>query len=259
MCKSESNQQNLSNFKIQSNKDNLTVSTDCLIGVLTYEVKHRKTYDTLCLLKAKGYTNVTVYAQPLHYEKKFIPFIKHRPGLTINMPELSDLCKNLGYKLIKGKISEYEIPSHIPLLICGSGIIPNDFVKNHIIINAHPGYIPVSRGLDAFKWAIWEDKPLGVTTHLIGEFIDAGKVIERREIKLTPYDTFFEAAVRVYENEISMLVESLTHLNKEHTYIEPGENIVHKRMPHKIEIHLLEQFERYKDKNSIIENPTKNI
>ena len=30
------------------------------IGILTYDVKHRKTYDTLCLLKAKGYDNVNV-------------------------------------------------------------------------------------------------------------------------------------------------------------------------------------------------------
>ena len=49
------------------------------IAVLTYNQKHRKTYDTLCLLKAKGYSNVRVFGQPMTYRKKRYPLIEHRP------------------------------------------------------------------------------------------------------------------------------------------------------------------------------------
>lgn len=51
------------------------------IAVLTYPVKHRKTYDVLSLLRANGYTDVEVYAIPLHYQKKHFPTIQHRPEM----------------------------------------------------------------------------------------------------------------------------------------------------------------------------------
>lgn len=220
--------------------------TDQTVGVLTYDMKHRKTYDTLCLLKAKGYHKVHVYAQPLHYRKQFVPLIKHRPELHMDIPELSVLCENLGYALYRGKLEACQIPGSIPLLVCGSGILPDDFVQNHTIINAHPGFLPTSRGLDAFKWAIWEGKPLGVTTHILGKEIDAGEVIERREIKAAKNETFFETASRVYENETSMLVDAIEHLGEEHMLLEPGNNEVHRRMPHNIEVELLKRFDELK-------------
>lgn len=51
------------------------------IAVLTYPVKHRKTYDVLSLLRANGYTDVKVYAVPFHYYKKHVPIIQHRPEM----------------------------------------------------------------------------------------------------------------------------------------------------------------------------------
>ena len=48
------------------------MNTEKNIGVLTYNVPHKKTYDVLCLLKASGYENVKVYAMPMKYKKKYI-------------------------------------------------------------------------------------------------------------------------------------------------------------------------------------------
>ena len=186
------------------------------LGVLTYEIKHRKTYDTLCLLKANGYQNVTVYAQPLHYKKTFQPLLRHRPADIPGIPELEELCRNFSYSITYGKIEELEIPEEMVLLVCGAGIIPEDIVKTHKIINSHPGYIPFVRGLDAFKWAIGEGMPIG------------------------------EAAQDVYEKEISMLVESIQKLDEKHMYLEPENHVLHKRMPHEMEEQLLECFEEYK-------------
>lgn len=216
------------------------------LGVLTYEIKHRKTYDTLCLLKANGYQNVTVYAQPLHYKKTFQPLLRHRPADIPGIPELEELCRNFSYSITYGKIEELEIPEEMVLLVCGAGIIPEDIVKTHKIINSHPGYIPFVRGLDAFKWAIWEGMPIGVTTHLIGDIIDGGEVIDRQVIDINKNTTFFEAAQDVYEKEISMLVESIQKLDEKHMYLEPENHVLHKRMPHEMEEQLLECFEEYK-------------
>lgn len=216
------------------------------IGVLTYNIKHRKTYDTLCLLKARGYHSVDVYAQPLQYKKSFHPWISHRPGIAMDIPDTAVLCKHFGYFYKEVNLDELSAPKKQILLVCGAGIIPEEFVKEHIIVNSHPGYIPFARGLDSMKWSIWENNPLGVTTHIIGEHIDGGEIIERRLLEVLNSDTFFEAAMRVYETEISMLVNSLNKLHEDHIFINPEGYEIHKRMPHEIEKRLLEKFEIYK-------------
>ena len=219
-----------------------------MIGILSYTVPHRKTYDVLCLLKAKGYQEVRVYASPLHYEKKFQPIYLHRPSVLEGVPETKTICDSFGYEYIEGKIEDLNISNDEILLICGAGIIPEKMVKEHTIINSHPGYIPYCRGLDAYKWAVYEGKPIGVTTHLLGEYIDAGEIIERKIIPVYFNDTFHSVAQRVYENEVGMLVEAIKKLDDDHKMILPGDNPVHKRMPPSYETRLLERF------NKIVKN-----
>lgn len=211
------------------------------IGVLTYDQKHRKTYDTLCLLKAKGYEDVTVFAQAMTYIKKYDPLVSHRPEMNMNIPDPRELCHNLGYKYIEG-IFENTIKEKDDIyLLCGAGILPDTFVKAHRIINSHPGYSPYARGLDAYKWSVYYDLPLGVTTHFLGDYVDAGEIIERREIFIKPYDTFHSVAQRIYENEIDMLVSAIEMADQGHEFIIP-DNEIFKRMPKDKEEHLFELF-----------------
>lgn len=215
------------------------------IAVLTYPVKHRKTFDIISLLKANGYSDVHVCAVPFHYQKKKFPIYQHRPEMHFEIPSLDILCKNFGYKYFEGRLESFDIERDRIVLVAGAGILPDEFVKSHTIINAHPGYIPNCRGLDAFKWAIVEKQPIGVTTHLIGAYVDAGDVIERRCIDIYESDTFHAVAERVYENEVSMLVEALKKYT-DTVEILPGNNELHKRMPPEIEEKLLEKFDVYK-------------
>ena len=217
------------------------------IAVLTYPVKHRTTYDVLSLLRANGYTDVEVYAIPFHYQKKHFPIIQHRPEMNFQIPETDELCFNLGYRYEEGELESVHIDEERIVLIAGAGILPEEFVDKHIIINAHPGYIPNCRGLDAFKWAIAEKQPVGVTTHLLGNQVDAGRIIERRFIDVYKTDTFHSAAQRVYENEVSMLVEAIKKSDDRHLETVSLENYeIHKRMPQNIEKNLIEMFELYK-------------
>ncbi len=215
-----------------------------MIGVFSYNVPHRKTYDVLCLLKAKGYQEVRVYASPFHYQKKFEPMYLHRPTVSEYVPAPRVICSNFGYEYTEGMLDEFHISTDEILLVCGAGLIPEKIVRKHTIINAHPGYIPYCRGLDAYKWAIYEGKPIGVTTHLLGEYVDAGEVIERRIIPVYFNDTFHSVAQRVYENEVSMLVEAIEKINEKHEMILPEDYPVHKRMPHFYETRLLERFDK---------------
>lgn len=217
------------------------------IAVLTYPVKHRKTYDLLSLLKANGYADVKVYALPFCYHKKHFPIIQHRPDMNFQIPEIAELCSNLGFLYEYRELKSVSIDNDRIVLIAGAGILPQEFVNRHIIINAHPGYIPNCRGLDALKWAIAEMQPIGVTTHILGSEVDGGKIIERKIIDIYTTDTFHSVAQRVYENEISMLVAAIEKIDDRYLDAVSVENYeIHKRMPRDIEMNLMEMFEQYK-------------
>ncbi len=222
------------------------------IGIFTYQAEHRKTWDTLGLLNLKGYRDVTVFAIPYKYKKTFTPLYEHRPvlpdqKLTGMNHETEECCKSIGYEYMR--IEDYDGIGNFGIdvfLYCGGGLLPDCVWKNYRVINSHPGYIPLVRGLDALKWAIVMKAPIGVTTHFIGEYVDAGEVIQRVEVPLYQNDTFHSIAQRQYEYEVCLLVEALRHLDEIHPIMEPGESIVHKRMPASIEGNLLEAFEAYK-------------
>lgn len=57
-----------------------------MVNILTYTVPHRKTYDVLCLLKALGYDDVTVWMMPMAYQKSFTPLINHRNNNLLYSP-----------------------------------------------------------------------------------------------------------------------------------------------------------------------------
>lgn len=218
-----------------------------IIGIITYDIPHKKTYDIICLLKARGYKNIKVYAVDLHYKKNFKPLYEHRPTLVNQIDNLEKFCKNMEieYKKLKS-LEEIDLEEKSKILVCGAGIIPEKVVKKYKLINSHPGYIPESRGLDALKWAIVEEKNIGVTTHIIGNEVDAGYVIERKIIPVFKNDTFHALCQRVYDTEICMLVDAIESDLENLEYITAGENELHKRMPKEIEENLLEKFELLK-------------
>lgn len=213
------------------------------VAVLTYDVPHRKTYDTLCLLKVRGYEGITVLAYPLSYKKSYRPTVAHRPDMGYLVPSTEESCASFSYSY--QLISSYdEADGFDAYLVCGAGLIPQAFVETHRIINAHPGLIPFARGLDALKWAILESQPIGVTTHLLGDEVDAGTIIERRELELRADESFFELGMRVYCNEIDMLVGALVKLDEPHDYIGVANSVLHRRMPAELERKMLLAYEQ---------------
>ncbi|MCH5261442.1 MAG: phosphoribosylglycinamide formyltransferase [Lachnospiraceae bacterium] len=223
------------------------------ICVLTYQTVHRKTMDTLFRLKINGYENVCVYAKPFHYIKKYTPLIVHRPVVEefdcFNSPAYSEIIYNLGYEV--RNIDSYEEIDEVPatvFLVCGAGLIPAEVLHKYCIINAHPGYIPVVRGLDALKWAIVEGNPIGVTTHVLGDYVDAGDVIERRKVPIYNNDTFHTVAYRQYEMEIQMLVRAIEQVGNISFFSDGEDYPVHRRMPNEIEKGLYHEFENYKNR-----------
>ncbi len=216
------------------------MATSSKIAVLTYAVPHRKTQDTLARLSMCGYRDTTVVAIPFVERKKFSPRFRHRPSTVIPVA-VEETCRNLGYRYqtsaIDGLDAVFRRERFRHILITGAGLLPEGLVKEFQLTNSHPGYLPLVKGLDALKWAIYNDNPIGVTSHYVSETTDEGILIERREVPVYREDTFHAIAYRQYEMEIAMLVDAIARVEA----MPPAESLsnpdiaANRRMPKDLE------------------------
>ena len=177
-----------------------------MIGVITYNIPHRKTQDLMWRLILKGY-DLTLLIIPFKQRDKSRVIYNHRPTNTFDSSPLNyDLPRIIcnDYNDIALYINDFE-----KILIAGAELLPDKVTKKGNIINSHPGYLPNVKGLDALKWAIYNEQPIGVTTHTINDKTDSGLLIDRQIIPVYYEDTFHSLAYRVYEKEIEMLVHAI--------------------------------------------------
>ena len=73
----------------------------------------------------------------------------------------------------------------------------------------YPGIIPLTRGLDSFKWAIYNNDPVGNTLHLIDNEVDKGEILQIEYTPVFSSDSLETLARRHYELEIDMLANVL--------------------------------------------------
>ena len=221
-----------------------------MINVLTYNAPHKKTQDLLFRLKLKGYNNVNVLATPWEFRKNFSPLIPHRKFNTLDSTP-SNLCEKLGYSFLEIELENLKIGDEL-ILIGGAGMLPEEVVSSGKVINSHPAYLPYVRGLDSLKWAIYDGNPIGVTTHIISDEYDAGKLIRKELVPLYSWDTFHSVAQRQYEMEIDMLVDSIEDIKtsplKE---LSTTKSKPHRRMSHSHEMRLMNRFQEIIDKVGI--------
>lgn len=224
------------------------------IAVISYNTPHRKTQDVLFQLKAKGYQNVIVLALPfVQRENPFQPIYAHRPSTAIQV-DTHMLCKRLNFcfKTVNtDEIKPYldENPTEF-VIIAGAGLLPDELVENHKLINSHPGWLPKVRGLDSLKWAIHNQIELGVTCHFVDSEADAGFLIDQVKVPIYENDTFHSVAFRQYEIEIDLLIKSLEIIpeRKEFPSLSTPEWEATRRMPKAIESNLMKEFEMFKKK-----------
>lgn len=233
------------------------------IAILTYNHPHRKTQDILFQLLALQITDITLLIQPWKvFKKKHIPLYQHRPQL-INSISPIDLCYALGLSYIKCENNKKlyttlhkECFDYI--FIGGAGIIDKNITDHFNIINVHPGYLPNTRGLDAYKWAIYEGQPIGVTAHYINHIPDAGILITREIIPVHFNDTYHSVAMKVYHKEITMFTRIILSspakfdafgldLGIESRYFNQ-----YKRMSPNEEYIMINRFEEIRKKSSLI-------
>ena len=217
------------------------------LALLTYDTRHLKTEQVALGLYQKGYRNLSLIALP------FMP----RPPRKIARPHRPDMNFGAAPRDLASAIdAEFFIVSDasaIPVtgfdfyLITGAGLLPPAFVEATLgrVINAHPGLIPLVRGLDAFKWAIHDGMPIGNSLHFIDSQADAGEVIATSPTPVFANDRYEDLARRHYELEIAMLTGFEHYLNQPRAASTLAERPARMRMNAETEARMFADFPEY--------------
>jgi phosphoribosylglycinamide formyltransferase-1 len=216
------------------------------IGILTYDLPHDKTQKVLKGLIAKKFKKIKIIFTPFKkYKKKHLPLIKHRPNQFIGKSARYFAKK---FNLETTEISRKNAFSGLDyVLVCGSGIIEKNFIKKNFIINCHPGLIPQTRGLDSFKWAIFNNFKVGNTLHFIDSKIDQGRIITQKLTKLAKSDTILTFAKRHYLEEINLLINFDFYLQNKNIFkLKKQKSKL--RMPKNLEKKIILKFNNRKKK-----------
>ena len=80
------------------------------------------------------------------------------------------------------------------------------------IWNLHPGLLPYGRGMYPVFWALWEGTPAGATLHELTAGLDAGPIVEQREVAVLPSDTGGRLHERVQAAERELFLRWLPRL-----------------------------------------------
>ena len=227
--------------------------------VFGYEFPHYKTENGLRELIVNGYEISLVILQK--FKKLSVPASKNnvyvKPNPTGNIKEL---CKINNIKYI---VSNHDSDLTIKTLkkikpylgvILGARILKKKTIDcfSYGIMNMHPGDIPINRGLDNFKWALVNQYPMTVTSHLISDKIDLGRIIMKSTIDVYKNDTVYDFSARHFYNEFKIMINSLKYLGRNHKLT----NVVDKGnynspLPHNIDKNIEYYFNTYKKKFSI--------
>ena len=186
------------------------------LALFSYGFPHKKTQDFILRLLLEGYKiEFVVVAKPV---KLNLPksILRVKPS-HIDVLHPATICQRLDipYHILphnSEEVGQLARSNSIDIgIIAGARILKKNIIDSFKkgIINFHPGLIPEVRGIDALKWAIYYDLPIGVTVHLIDERIDAGRIILKREIPVYEDDTFIDLSLRLDETQINLLPEVL--------------------------------------------------
>ena len=214
------------------------------VGILTYDSKHLKTEQiAINILNRKDVSEIVLFSQPFKDRKKRKILIQHRPKqeLGIHTRDLSNI-DGINFVSWDGKSKPYGCDYYI---IGGAGIIPSSAIEDNKIINVHPGIIPSARGLDAFKWAIKNMIPIGISMHYIDAQVDEGTVIKIFKTPLFSNDTISTYVKRHYDLEINITSNFLDFVSYEDNSEYPRLN-ANMRMPYRVEEELNTIFQEYK-------------
>ena len=185
------------------------------IGIITYTAGHLQAFLVAQYALRLG-SNVHFFAFPFKSTpRKFTPRFQDRPYpiLSQSTQDFSSAytCKYTeigGWSATNAHLFHTASASCDVVATCISKIIPSFFLNKTPIVNAHPGYLPFNRGVDAFKRSVINTWPIGVSLHQIDAEIDAGRLIQSFPVPILPEDDLSDICQRSFLLEIELLARS---------------------------------------------------
>ncbi len=144
-----------------------------LKSIVKYSLKKKTTYKVKVVISNKQKAKGLLIAKKNNIENYYVDLTK---------------SKKLGNKVLN-ILRKNDIK-----LICLAGfmkILPTYFIKLYKgeIINIHPSLLPKYKGLNTHKRVIENnEKYTGCTIHYVNSFLDSGKIIYQRKVKITKKD-----------------------------------------------------------------------
>ena len=221
------------------------------ISLVTYDVPHKKTQDVLAALMLRDKYTLSLTVVPFKPRPERETLFQHRPTQHVG-PDARSLART--HQLESFDIANWrEFHAQIDyFLICGAGLLDGEFCTRARILNVHPGLIPQTRGLDSFKWCVYQGQRLGNTLHRIDADVDLGTVFHHRPTDIFKGDDIQTLALRHYDAEADTLINFERYLADGTVLtLETGEPT--KRMPLALESQMLEKFESFKQKFAVSE------
>ena len=145
-----------------------------LKSIFKYSSKKKTSYKVQLVISNQKKAKGLIFAKRKKIKNCYINFTKSKK-----------LCNEVLSKLRDNNIK----------LVCLAGfmkILPPYFIKsfNGKIINIHPSLLPNYKGLNTHKRVIFNnEKYSGCTVHYVNKFLDAGKIIFQKKVKITNNDT----------------------------------------------------------------------
>jgi len=230
------------------------------IVVFTYDFPHRKSLTGMQIIKNSQYQNIYIVSQPW-IELKFRKSKNRKEVFESEILNPTDVGKAYGWKTFVGMHNSDEAIDFYKNIKPDYGIILGARILSKKVIdcfpggifNFHRGLLPENRGLDTIKWAVFNNIPQGITTHLIDENIDVGMKVYKESIEVDRQDTIFDVDSKLFYLEMKHLH---TILNDEFKIPEPkslkSSYKSQKAVPDDIDNKVYEDFDLYKKNYSEI-------
>ena len=145
-----------------------------LKSIIKYSLKQNSYYIVKEVISNKQKAKGLIIAKKKNINNHFINFTK---------------SKQLGNKVLS------ILKKNNIKLVCLAGfmkILPSYFIKsyNGKIINIHPSLLPKYKGLDTHKRVIAnKEKYTGCTVHHVNMYLDSGRIILQKKVRITKKDT----------------------------------------------------------------------
>lgn len=88
-------------------------------------------------------------------------------------------------------------------------IVPEEYLDIPPLgaVNIHKSYLPYNRGANHNVWSIIEDNPAGVSIHYMTAKVDAGPIVDRRNVPIKPDDNARDLYERLEAAQIQQFKE----------------------------------------------------